>query len=167
MWRDLEEMESNRRGKKQAIFKIHCPVRFQGNYISRTLETDLANFLLKLQGKNQDSAIKTESAKWIKTLLEKNIDKEDIKFVQFINIRALSRLRWYPSIDSTTEKKYDSYRATELHRVLPFGHKLNPLKTGAWQSSLIYIFCGLSSAKILSDNLQAGNIDADRLYPNA
>jgi hypothetical protein len=41
--------------KKQAIFKIHCPVRFQGNYISRTLETDLANFLLKLQGKNQDA----------------------------------------------------------------------------------------------------------------
>jgi hypothetical protein len=36
-----------------------------------------------------------------------------------------------PQIDSTTEKKYDSYRATELHRVLPFGHKLNPLKTGA------------------------------------
>jgi hypothetical protein len=71
----------------------------------------LANFLLKLQGKNQDSAIKTESAKWIKTL-EKNIDKEDIKFVQFINIRAD-----YPAygdtpaeIDSTTEKKYDSYR---------------------------------------------------------
>jgi hypothetical protein len=39
--------------KKQAIFKIHCPVRFQGNYISRTLETDLANFLLKLQGKSR------------------------------------------------------------------------------------------------------------------
>jgi hypothetical protein len=47
----------------------------------------LANFLLKLQGKNKDSPIKTESAKWIKTLLEKNIDKEDIKFVQF-NIRV-------------------------------------------------------------------------------
>jgi hypothetical protein len=53
MWRDLEEMESNRRGKETGYFQNSLSSTFPGNYISRTLETDLANFLLKLQGKSK------------------------------------------------------------------------------------------------------------------
>jgi hypothetical protein len=104
-------MESNRRGKETGYFQNSLSSTFPGNYIESYTRDGFGQFPVETTRKIKDSAIKTESAKWIKTLLEK-IDKEDIKFVQFINIRAD-----YPAygdtpaeIDSTTEKKYDSYR---------------------------------------------------------
>ena len=87
-WNELDK------AKEDALFVIHCPIRFQGNYITQTLETDLVEFLKKLQCNRLQDITNNKNMGWVNAFLNAG-QKEDVKFIQFINIRS----------DFTNEKK--------------------------------------------------------------
>jgi hypothetical protein len=80
----VEEWKSLASFKQAAIEKIHCPVRYQGKYIAQTLQVDLGTHLQNVQ----DPSKPRSDAAWIDCFLRASGPEEDMKFVQFINIRA-------------------------------------------------------------------------------
>jgi hypothetical protein len=73
--------------KTLAMTKVHCPLRFQGNYIQKTLERDLATYLETLQFPSTRRPASESVPAWVRLFLTPTAG-EDVKFVQFVNIRA-------------------------------------------------------------------------------
>ena len=103
----------------KAIFKVHCPLRYQGNFIVRTLRKDLKQYLENLQYPTQRLPGSSE-AEWVSRLLPEVSKRLDVKFTQIVSIRTD-----YPMGASLTTQQSNFKQGAE--ESIALGNCLNPI----------------------------------------
>lgn len=107
--------------KTEVIRKIHCPIRYQGNFINKTLN-DLQHYANELANPSPSSDQRMTSI--LKQIMTNNIYKNpmDHKFVLMTNIRLD-----FDKLNEISAKKRNYI--TALTDSLTFAHCLNPFST--------------------------------------